>query len=211
VARRRVDGVSSRWPGLLLSSLRIMLLSDQDLTLMLEQGELVVEPLGPGAVQPASVEVRLSREFRVFTGWRFPHIDPRVRQQELTAPLVVPEGEPMVLQPGQFALGSTVEVVGVSPRLAARVEGVSSLGRLALAVHSTAGWIDPGFRGRVTLELSNLNQLPILLWPGDRIGQLCVFELSSPSVLPYGAPGRASRYQGQMGATASRSWMPTAV
>ncbi len=184
-----------------------MLLSDRDLVDAVIAGHLAVDPFDRAHVQPASIDVCLGREFRVFTGHRTSHVDPLKRDDDLTEPVEVPPGEPFVLHPGEFVLGTTLERVALGPTLAARLEGKSSLGRLGLLVHSTAGFIDPGFAGTVTLELSNVNTLPVLLWPGMRVGQLCVFRTSSPVDRPYGSAGLGSRYQHQDGPVASRSWL----
>ena len=183
-----------------------MLLSDQDLTAELKSGRLGLEPFEPSLVQPSSVDVRLDRWFRVFNNTRYTHIDPSQQQDDLTSLVEAPDGEPFVLHPGEFVLGSTLEVVSLPDDLAGRLEGKSSLGRLGLLTHSTAGFIDPGFSGHVTLELSNVANLPITLWPGMKIGQLCLFRLSSPASEPYGSSVYGSRYQGQRGPTPSRSW-----
>src|SRR6201991_1932185 len=156
-------------------------------------------------VQPTSVDVRLDRYFRVFENHRYPHIDPAVEQADLTRPVDVEADEAFLLPPGEFVLASTYEVITLPDDLAARLEGKSSLGRLGLLTHSTAGFIDPGFSGHVTLELSNVATLPIKLWPGMKIGQVCVFRLTSPAEHPYGSSIYGSRYQGQRGPTASRS------
>lgn len=183
-----------------------MILSDRDIHTAIDTGRLALEPFEPELVQPSSVDVRLDRRFRVFNNQKYTHIDPAKRQDDLTAPVDVPVDEPFVLHPGEFVLASTLEVVTLPDDLAARLEGKSSLGRLGLLTHSTAGFIDPGFSGHVTLELSNVANLPITLWPGMKIGQLCVFRLSSPAEHPYGAGAVGSRYQGQVGPTPSRSW-----
>lgn len=183
-----------------------MLLSDRDIRAAVEAGRFALDPYDPGLVQPSSVDVRLDRLFRVFAHHRHTHIDPAVQQDDLTE-LVEPDGDdPFVLHPGEFVLGSTLEVVTLADDLAGRLEGKSSLGRLGLLTHSTAGFIDPGFTGHVTLELSNVATLPIMLWPGMKIGQLCLFRLSSPAEHPYGSDVYGSRYQGQRGPTPSRSW-----
>ena len=183
-----------------------MLLSDRDLRAEIEAGRLVLEPWEPALLQPSSIDVRLDRFFRVFVNTRYTHIDPALQQDELTS-LVEPEGdEPFVLHPGEFVLGSTLEVVSIPDDLAARLEGKSSLGRLGLLTHSTAGFVDPGFSGHITLELSNVANLPITLWPGMKIGQLCLFQLSSPAEHPYGSAVYGSRYQDQRGPTPSRSY-----
>ena len=158
-------------------------------------------------LQPSSIDVRLDRFFRVFVNTKYTHIDPSLQQDELTS-LVEPEGdEPFVLHPGEFVLGSTFEQITLPDDLAGRLEGKSSLGRLGLLTHSTAGFIDPGFSGHITLELSNVANLPITLWPGMKIGQLCLFRLSSPAEHPYGSAGVGSRYQGQRGPTPSKAYL----
>jgi dCTP deaminase len=182
-----------------------VLLSDRDLKAEIDAGRLVIDPYDETLVQPSSIDVRLDRYFRVFENHRYPHIDPAEEQDELTRMVDVGVDEPFILHPGEFVLGSTYEVIGVADDLAARLEGKSSLGRLGLLTHSTAGFIDPGFNGHVTLELSNVATLPIKLWPGMKIGQVCVFRLTSPAEHAYGSAVYGSRYQGQRGPTPSRS------
>lgn len=182
-----------------------MLLSDRDLRARIDTGDLAIEPFEPALIQPSSIDVRLDRFFRVFNNQNYTHIDPAQQQDDLTSSVEVPEGAPLVLHPGEFVLGSTLEVITLADDLAGRLEGKSSLGRLGLLTHSTAGFIDPGFSGHITLELSNMANLPITLWPGMKIGQLCVFQLSSPAEHPYGSEIYGSRYQGQRGPTPSRS------
>jgi dCTP deaminase len=183
-----------------------VLLSDRDILAEIDAGRLTLDPFDSEMLQPSSIDVRLDRFFRVFENHRYPHIDPSVEQSDLTR-LVEPEGdEPFILHPHEFVLASTYEVIGLPDDLASRLEGKSSLGRLGLLTHSTAGFIDPGFTGHVTLELSNVATLPIKLWPGMKIGQLCVFRLSSPADYPYGSTKYGSRYQGQRGPTPSRSF-----
>jgi dCTP deaminase len=183
-----------------------MLLSDRDIIAAVETGQLVVDPWDAELVQPSSVDVRLDGYFRVFNNTQYTHIDPGLQQDELTT-LIEPKGDdPFVLHPGEFVLGSTLEVVTLPDDLAGRLEGKSSLGRLGLLTHSTAGFIDPGFTGHLTLELSNVANLPIMLWPGMKIGQLCLFRLTSPAEHPYGSPIYGSRYQDQRGPTPSRSY-----
>jgi dCTP deaminase len=184
-----------------------MLLSDRDLIDELKAGTLLLEPFDPALVQPSSIDVRLDRFFRVFNNHLYTHIDPAEQQDDLTAMVEVTDGESFVLHPGEFVLASTLEVITLGDQLAGRLEGKSSLGRLGLLTHSTAGFIDPGFSGHVTLELSNVANLPIRLWPGMKIGQLCIFRLSSPAEHPYGTAVYGSRYQGQRGPTASRSYL----
>ncbi len=182
-----------------------MLLSDRDIQAEVDGGGIALEPWEPAMLQPSSVDVRLDKYFRVFENHRYPHIDPAEEQPELTRLIAVDDGEAFVLHPGEFVLGSTWEQVSLGPGIAARLEGKSSLGRLGLLTHSTAGFIDPGFSGHVTLELSNMATLPVKLWPGMKIGQLCFFRLSSPAEHPYGSAAYGSRYQGQRGPTPSRS------
>ncbi len=184
------------------------LLSDRDLRKELDAGRLVVNPYDSTMMQPASIDVRLDRYFRVFDNSRYTHIDPSIQQDELTS-LVEQSNDdgPFVLHPGEFVLGSTFESVSLPDDLAGRLEGKSSLGRLGLLTHSTAGFIDPGFTGHITLELSNVANLPITLWPGMKIGQLCLFQLTSAAEHPYGSTRAGSRYQGQRGPTPSRSYL----
>jgi len=183
-----------------------VLLSDRDIRAAIEVRDVVLEPFAAELVQPSSVDVRIDRYFRLFDNHKYAVIDPAQEQPELTRLVEVEPDEPFVLHPGEFVLASTYEVVTLAASIAARLEGKSSLGRLGLLTHSTAGFIDPGFSGHVTLELSNVATLPIKLWPGMKIGQLCFFRLSSPAEHPYGSQGYGSRYQGQRGPTASRSY-----
>jgi dCTP deaminase len=183
-----------------------VLLSDRDILAEINAQRIRVEPYDEAMIQPSSIDFRLDRYFRVFENHRYPHIDPAADQSDLTR-VVEPEGEePFILHPGEFVLGSTFEVVTLPDDLAARVEGKSSLGRLGLLTHATAGFVDPGFSGHVTLELANVATLPIKLYPGMKIGQLCFFRLSSPAEHPYGSEKYGSRYQGQRGPTPSRSY-----
>jgi dCTP deaminase len=184
-----------------------VLLSDRDIRAELKSGRVVLDPLDEDMVQPSSVDVRIDRFFRLFDNHKYPVIDPREEQPELTRLVEVAPDEAFVLHPGEFVLASTFEVVTLPDDVAARLEGKSSLGRLGLLTHSTAGFIDPGFSGHVTLELSNVATLPIMLWPGMKIGQLCFFRLSTPAEHPYGSGRYGSRYQGQRGPTASRSFL----
>lgn len=183
-----------------------MLLSDRDIRAELEAGRVGLEPLDLSMIQPSSIDVRLDRYFRLFDNHKYPFIDPAEDQPELTHLVESTDDLPFILHPGEFALASTFEMVTLPDDVAARLEGKSSLGRLGLLTHSTAGFIDPGFTGHVTLELSNVATLPIKLWPGMKIGQLCFFRLSSPAEKPYGSSEYSSRYQGQRGPTASRSF-----
>jgi dCTP deaminase len=183
-----------------------MLLSDRDIKAELASGRIGLEPLELGMVQPSSVDVRLDRFFRLFDNHKYPYIDPAEDQPDLTHLVEVDAKAPFILHPGEFVLGSTYEMVTLPDDIAARLEGKSSLGRLGLLTHSTAGFVDPGFSGHVTLELSNVATLPIKLWPGMKIGQLCFMRLTSPAESPYGSGVYGSRYQGQRGPTASRSF-----
>ena len=184
-----------------------MLLSDRDIRTQIEAGRIGLEPLDMSLIQPSSMDVRLDRFFRLFDNHKYPFIDPREQQDDLTRFVEVDKDEAFILHPGEFVLGSTFEFVSLPNDIAARLEGKSSLGRLGLLTHSTAGFVDPGFQGHVTLELSNTATLPIKLWPGMKIGQLCFFQLSSESENPYGSSKYGSRYQGQRGPTASRSYL----
>ena len=181
-------------------------MSDRDIRASIEAGLIGLDPLEMGLLQPSSIDVRLDRFFRLFDNHKYAFIDPSEQQDELTRLIEVDPTEPFILHPGEFVLGSTYEFVTLPDDVAARLEGKSSLGRLGLLTHSTAGFVDPGFKGHVTLELSNVATLPIKLWPGMKIGQLCFFKLTSPSEHPYGSEKYSSRYQGQRGPTSSRSY-----
>ena len=182
-----------------------MLLSDRDIRAEIAADRVVLDPWDPAMVQPSSVDLRLDRYFRLFDNHKYPVIDPAQHQPDLTRLVDVDPKDGFVLHPGEFVLGSTLETITLPDDLAARVEGKSSLGRLGLLTHATAGFVDPGFSGHVTLELSNVATLPIMLWPGMKIGQLCFIRLSSPAENPYGSAQYGSHYQGQRGPTASRS------
>jgi len=184
-----------------------MLLSDRDIAAEIDAGRVKVEPFEPKMIQPSSVDVRLDRFFRVFENHRYSVIDPSIEQSELTREVAVTGGEHFILHPGEFVLASTYEVITLPDDIAGRLEGKSSLGRLGLLTHSTAGFIDPGFSGHITLELSNVANLPVKLFPGMKIGQLCLIRLSSPAQHPYGSAVYGSRYQGQRGPTPSKSWL----
>jgi len=184
-----------------------VLLSDRDIRAEIAAGRVAVEPFAEAMVQPSSVDVRLDRFFRVFENHKYSVIDPSIEQSELTREVIVEPNEHFILHPGEFVLASTYEIITLPDDIAGRLEGKSSLGRLGLLTHSTAGFIDPGFSGHITLELSNVANLPVKLFPGMKIGQLCLIKLSSPAEHPYGSAVYASRYQGQRGPTASRSWI----
>jgi len=183
-----------------------MLLSDREILAELTAGRIGLDPQDAEMVQPSSIDVRLDRYFRLFDNHKYSFIDPATEQPELTRLIETKPDEPFILHPGEFVLGSTFELVTLPDDLAARLEGKSSLGRLGLLTHSTAGFIDPGFSGHVTLELSNVATLPIKLWPGMKIGQLCFIRTSSKVLHPYGSGSYGNRYQNQRGPTASRSW-----
>ena len=184
-----------------------MLLSDRDIKAEIDAGRVKVEPFDGAMIQPSSVDVRLDRFFRVFENHKYSVIDPSIEQSDLTREVAVEANEEFILHPGEFVLASTYEVITLPDDIAGRLEGKSSLGRLGLLTHSTAGFIDPGFSGHITLELSNVANLPVKLFPGMKIGQLCLIKLSSPAENPYGSALYGSRYQGQRGPTASKSWL----
>jgi dCTP deaminase len=183
-----------------------VILSDRSLREAIAAGRLVIDPLDDDAIQPSSIDVRLDNRFRVFYTARHPYIDVKQPMEDLTELVEVKPDKAFILHPGEFVLGSTLEQVGIPADLAARLEGKSSLGRLGLMTHSTAGFLDPGFVGHVTLELSNVANLPITLYPGMRIGQIAVFQLTTEAERPYGSRGVGSKYQGQRGPTPSRYW-----
>ena len=184
-----------------------MILSDRSIREQLDAGRIVVDPLGDNAVQPSSVDVRLDDSFRVFANHRYPYIDVRQPLEDLTELVKATEEDPFVLHPGEFVLGSTFERVTLPDDLVARLEGKSSLGRLGLLIHSTAGFVDAGWDGWLTLELSNVSTLPIALYPGMKIGQLAFFQLTTSAEHPYGSGEVGSKYKGQRGPTPSRYFM----
>ena len=181
-----------------------MVLSDRDIRAAIDAGRIGIDPFDPGCIQPASLDIRLDRFFRVFRSSKHAYIDLAKPLADITELVEVTNGEAFILHPGEFVLGSTRERIRLADDLVSRVEGKSSLGRLGLLIHSTAGCIDPAWDGAITLELSNVNTIPITLYPGMRIGQLSFFQLSSPAQRPYGSPELGSSYQGQVGPTPSR-------
>ena len=183
-----------------------MVLSDRTIRRLIGEGRIEIDPYDPGLMQPSSLDVRVDRLFRVFRNSRYPFIDVKVDQSDLTELVEVGDDEPFILHPGEFVLGSTLERVRLPDDLVARLEGKSSLGRLGLLIHSTAGFIDPGFDGHVTLELSNVANLPITIYPAMKIGQLSFVQMTEPAERPYGTAGMGSKYQGQRGPTPSAYW-----
>ncbi len=181
-----------------------MIFSDRTIREAIESGRIRLDPYDPSLVQPSSVDVRCDNRFRVFENHRYAHIDPKSPQADLTTEVKTSESDPFILHPGEFVLGATLETVGLGNDVVARLEGKSSLGRLGLLIHSTAGFIDPGFTGQVTLELSNAANLPITIYPGMKIGQISFYEMTTTADHPYGSPELGSKYQGQSGPTASR-------
>ena len=180
-----------------------MVLSDRTIARLLEEGRIEIDPYDAALLQPSSVDVRVDRYFRVFRNNLYPFIDVKKAQDDLTE-LVEVDGDPFILHPGEFVLGSTLERVKLPDDLVARLEGKSSLGRLGLLIHSTAGFIDPGWDGHVTLELSNVANLPITIYHGMKIGQLSFVQMTEPADAPYGSGALGSKYQGQKGPTPSR-------
>ena len=183
-----------------------MILSDRTIREQLAAGRIVIDPLDESAIQPSSVDLRLDRYFRVFLNHTMPVIDVKQDLSELTREVEIPDGEAFILHPGEFVLGSTLESVGVPDDVVARIDGKSSLGRLGLLIHSTAGFIDCGFRGHITLELSNVASLPITLYPDMKIGQVSFLQMTTAADVPYGTGQLGSKYQGQRGPTPSRYW-----
>jgi dCTP deaminase len=184
-----------------------MVLSDRTIRRMLDEGRIGIDPYDDDLLQPSSVDVRVDRYFRVFRNSRYPFIDVKEPMEELTELVeITDESQPFILHPGEFVLGSTLERITLPDDLVARLEGKSSLGRLGLLIHSTAGFIDPGWDGHVTLELSNVANLPITIYFGMKIGQVSFVQLTEPAENPYGSSTLGSKYQGQAGPTASRYW-----
>jgi len=183
-----------------------VVLSDRTIMRRLEEGSIEIDPFDSSLLQPSSVDVRVDRYFRVFHNARYPYIDVREPQEDLTELLEIDGESPFILHPGEFVLGSTLERVRLPDDLVARLEGKSSLGRLGLLIHSTAGFIDPGWNGHVTLELSNVANLPITIYYGMKIGQVSFVQMSEPAEKPYGSSALGSKYQGQRGPTPSRYW-----
>lgn len=182
-----------------------MVLSDKSIREEIEKGRIIIEPFDPECLQPASIDIHLGNEILVFKTWRSPYfIDVRKPLEDLTERIIIDEENPFFLQPGEFVLGSTKEFLALPEDIVGRLEGKSSLGRIGLLIHSTAGYIDPGWRGHLTLELSNVSKLPITLYAGMKIGQISFIRLSTPAERVYGSEGLGSKYQDQKGPTPSR-------
>jgi dCTP deaminase len=179
-------------------------LSDRDIRAALQAGRVRIDPYDASCLQPSSVDLHLDADFRVFRNNRYPFIDVRSEQPDLTELVTVAEDEPFILHPSEFVLGQTLEWVELPDDLVARLEGKSSLGRLGLLIHSTAGYVDPGWKGNLTLELSNVANLPIALYRGMKIGQISFYNMSSPVERPYGSRELGSKYQGQSTPTESQ-------
>ncbi len=183
-----------------------MVLSDKTIREEITSGRLGIEPFDPECVQPASVDLHLDRQFRAFRTSRQAFVDVREPSEDLTELVEIDDQEPYIIHPGEFVLASTLETVSLPADLVARLDGKSSLGRLGLVVHATAGYVDPGFTGKLTLELSNAGKMPIALHYGMRIAQISFLRLSTPVERPYGSPGLGSKYQGQQEPTPSRAY-----
>ena len=181
-----------------------MIFSDRTIKEAIDIGRIVIDPYDPGMVQPSSVDLRCDPSFRVFENHRYAVIDPKAPQSDLTTGVTAASDSPFILHPGEFVLGSTLESIKLADDVVARLEGKSSLGRLGLLIHSTAGFIDPGFEGQVTLELSNVANLPIAIYPKMKIGQISFYQMTTPAEFPYGSPELGSKYQGQTGPTPSQ-------
>ena len=181
-----------------------LVLSDHSIREHIQARRIIVDPLKDRDIQPASIDLHLGQRVLVFRNSRRPYIDLRHEMPDLTEPVEIPEDEPFILHPGEFVLGSTKEWIELPDNLVARLEGKSSLGRIGLLIHSTAGYVDPGWKGNLTLELSNVARLPITLYDGMRIGQISFLELSTPADRPYGSEELGSRYMGSTDPTATR-------
>jgi dCTP deaminase len=182
-----------------------VIFSDRSIKQALSEGRIEIDPLDESFIQPSSVDLRVDSSFRVFENHKYPHIDPQAAQEDLTTIVDVDGGEPFILHPGEFVLGATLERVRLGRDVVARLEGKSSLGRLGLLIHSTAGFVDPGFDGYLTLELSNVANLPIAIYPGMKIGQISFYQMTTEADNPYGTDEAGSKYQGQRGPTPSRA------
>mgnify|MGYP001827524823 CR=1 FL=1 len=182
----------------------LMIFSDRTIKEAIADGRITIDPYDETMVQPSSVDLRCDPNFRVFENHKYPVIDPKAPHADLTTGVTATTEDPFILHPGEFVLGSTLEIEGLADDIVARLEGKSSLGRLGLLIHSTAGFIDPGFQGQVTLELSNVANLPIAIYPGMKIGQISFYQMTTPADVPYGSPELGSKYQGHRGPRASQ-------
>ena len=181
-----------------------MIFSDISIKEAVASGRITIDPYDESMVQPSSIDLRCDPNFRVFENHRYALIDPKAPQDDLTKGVTATEGDPFILHPGEFVLGSTLETIGLADDVVARLEGKSSLGWHGLPLKSTDGFIDPGFKGQVTLELSNVANLPIAIYPGMKIGQVSFYQMTTPAEFPYGSPRLGSKYQGQTGPTPSQ-------
>ncbi len=181
-----------------------MIFSDRTIREAIEDGRIGIDPFDPAMVQPSSIDLRCDPNFRVFENHKYAVIDPKAPQGDLTTGVTATAEHPFILHPGEFVLGSTLESIALADDVVARLEGKSSLGRLGLLIHSTAGFIDPGFTGQVTLELSNVANLPITIYPEMKIGQISFYQMTTAADVPYGSPELGSKYQGQSGPTPSQ-------
>ena len=181
-----------------------MIFSDRTIKEAIADGRIGIDPFDPTMIQPSSIDLRCDPNFRVFENHKYAVIDPKAPQGDLTTGVTATDDTPFILHPGEFVLGSTLESIALANDVVARLEGKSSLGRLGLLIHSTAGFIDPGFKGQVTLELSNVANLPITIYPRMKIGQISFYEMTTPADVPYGSPALGSKYQGQAGPTPSQ-------
>jgi dCTP deaminase len=182
-----------------------MILSDKHILERIKKGEIVIEPFDKSCVQPSTVDLHLDPKMRVFDNWKITVVDPRIKV-DVSRKVEIPK-EGFIIHPGEFLLGSTAEKITLPDDIAAKLEGKSSLGRLGLVIHATAGYIDPGFSGWITFEFSNLSRTPIRVYAGMKVAQICFFQMSSAVLHPYGSKRLGSKYQGQKGPTASRAWM----
>ncbi len=185
----------------------LVILSDVTLREAIASGRIVIDPLDEACIQPSSIDLHVDNLFRVFRNDTTPFIDPKENQEDLTELVEIPEGRAFILHPGEFVLGSTLERVAQANDLVARLEGKSSLGRLGLLIHSTAGFVDAGWDGHLTLELSNVANLPIAIYPGMKIGQISFLQMTTEASSPYGSTSMGSKYQGQRGPTPSRYYL----
>jgi len=182
-----------------------MILSDKDILEKIQEGDLKIEPFDPSCVQPSTVDLHLSPEVRVFNNWEIGVVDLKQKNDSSRSVRIEPQG--FIIHPGEFLLGATTEKISLPDDIAAKLEGRSSLGRLGLIIHATAGYVDPGFSGWLTFEISNISRLPIRAYPEMKIAQICFFRMSTKVLRPYGSKGLKSKYQGQKGPTPSKFWM----